>query len=364
MPKKYVPKKKTSLFRFLPAIILGTVVLVGLLLSLTFLKFAQDTRQQAAENTNKIALSLKSSTVDNDKLKIEVIMNSNGYKIAAVDFQGTLVETKPSDVSIEERNTLALNFIHKKISGDNTNTAFRVVQFASLDPNARTSTNGENITLFSFIITKPKDNQITVSFDTVLSSIALQNGTNVMVEYPARQTLGMSGNGEPDRGIHRTCNEYCADNRECDANLVCYFNRCRHPLNRNSTSCAAPVIRTTTTGSGKGGPTTSIAKTTPSPTPKALATPKASPGYLADVATPATSSTSIPVTPFPSPVVIHVSPFPSPVVTTPSPSPKVSPKPTPQPVVQKSGPNWGLAIFSVIGLLAVAGGLFYVFRKR
>jgi hypothetical protein len=365
MPKKYTPKRKPSFFRFLPSLIVGGVVIVGLILSLLYIKFTQDTRQQAAENTNKATLSLSATRADNDHLKIDVNINTYGYKVAAVDLQGTLVETKPSDVSIEERSTLALNFVQKKVTGDNSNVAFRVVQFASLDPNARTSTNGENITLFSFVVNQPKDGKITVSFDTVGSSIAFRDATNVTVEYPTRQTVGIA-DAQKDQGIHRSCNEYCADNRECDANFVCYFNRCRNPLNKDNMKCAAPVKKVTT-ATGVGGPITSVVKVSPSPTikPTVSPSPKTNPGVIVEVATevsPEPNSESIPVTPFPSPLLQS-----SPIVLSSSPMPKVTPKPSATPTVvapQKTGPNWGLAIFSVVGIIAVVGGLIYFAKRR
>ncbi len=47
--------------------------------------------------------------------------------------------------------------------------------------------------------------------------------------------------GPEQQSANRTCNEYCADSRECAAGYACWYNLCRHPLAVESVSCAAPT---------------------------------------------------------------------------------------------------------------------------
>ena len=46
--------------------------------------------------------------------------------------------------------------------------------------------------------------------------------------------------GVPDQGLAFACNEYCSNTGECADSLVCWYNRCRQPLNVTSTSCQQP----------------------------------------------------------------------------------------------------------------------------
>jgi hypothetical protein len=43
-------------------------------------------------------------------------------------------------------------------------------------------------------------------------------------------------------GPNRTCDQYCADSRECAAGYTCFYNRCRRPDNPDSSSCSAPSV--------------------------------------------------------------------------------------------------------------------------
>ncbi len=45
----------------------------------------------------------------------------------------------------------------------------------------------------------------------------------------------------PDRGLNKSCDEYCADSSECSDKYTCYWNRCRLPENPSSESCSLPT---------------------------------------------------------------------------------------------------------------------------
>lgn len=49
-----------------------------------------------------------------------------------------------------------------------------------------------------------------------------------------------------DQGIKRGCNEYCSDNNECAGGLTCWYNRCRAPEKTSDTSCSTWNKPTTT----------------------------------------------------------------------------------------------------------------------
>jgi hypothetical protein len=70
----------------------------------------------------------------------------------------------------------------------------------------------------------------------------------------ATNVTSTSCGGLPNQGLNRSCNQYCADSRECGAGYTCWYNRCRIPGNVESTSCTSPQSTTTTvTGTTKGG---------------------------------------------------------------------------------------------------------------
>jgi hypothetical protein len=403
MPKKSGSRirKINTIWKFLPAALSVLIVLSALLFATILAKNNQDIREQAAVNTSNVNVTLRSGSPDDSHLRIDVFINTQGYKLAGADIQGSLTNTSPQNVKIEAGNTLAVSSVQDKVLQDGSLTKFRGVKFASLDPNAQTSTHGQDILLFSLIVTQPTDKKVSISFNQTGSMISLVgNPANVSTIYPGTQTLALltqsdldnnrkscnqncatdpecksdlrcykgmcrkSSNLEdqycgtpPDQGIHRSCNEYCADNRECDSKYVCYFNRCRNPKNQTSTSCAVPVattrVTTSSSGSGKGGTTTTS-------TPKATPTPVASPTNIAVVSIDGRDLT----TPTPSPI-IFTSPSVSPtlIVETIKPTPSPSPTPAPNQVSSGSVKNMLGIAFILVGIAGLVGGGIWLFKK-
>jgi cell division septation protein DedD len=94
------------------------------------------------------------------------------------------------------------------------------------------------------------------TMETVFSTLP-NNTIRVTVDSPSRYTETNEGNniltytfsagagtgGTTNQG---TCNQYCADSRECNAGFTCFYNRCRRPDNPDSSTCSAPSQTVTT----------------------------------------------------------------------------------------------------------------------
>ncbi len=90
--------------------------------------------------------------------------------------------------------------------------------------------------------TTQADNSLRMTVDANSSYAETNEGNNVLIyEFPADNGVGGL------TGLQRTCNEYCADSRECAANYTCFFNRCRRPDNPDSSTCVAATATVTTT---------------------------------------------------------------------------------------------------------------------
>src|SRR5258708_78292 len=191
MPQKYFAQKnkKRSFWFFLRSFFVLVFLLGGLLLFAFYLKTNQDNRQQASENTNKIVISLQASSPDNNHLKIDVMANTQGYRFAAIDVQGTVAETTSDNVKIENVDSLSLNLVKSNLSQDNQTTHFRVVKLAQPDPNAQTSSHGENTKLFSVIVTNPKNKKATISIDSSASDFSFIGSQPSELQFPAAQTF-------------------------------------------------------------------------------------------------------------------------------------------------------------------------------
>jgi len=407
MPKKPAFSKYTSATKksrswrsYLSGLLVLFLLLVGLLWFVMVLKTNQDVRQQATVTSAPIVFSVRANNLDNTHIKVDVLINTLGYKLAAIDLNGSLNEVNAQNVQVTTGSDLALTVVRNSLTQNNQTTNFRMVEFASLDPTAQTSTHGEDKLLFSFVVSNLLNRQITIHFDAAASSFALIGADQLSAQYPGDQTFVLqtqannneqgskkscnqncatdtecqSGmqcykglcrsqpnledtycNSPPDQGIHRSCNQYCADSNECLSTLVCYYNSCRNPKNVSSTSCSVPVLKktvaqTSTTAKSKGSV---VAIPTPAPTLSNLNLPPGAKIIGID-GKPITAAVASP-TASPS-----FSPF---VIPTPSPSPHIA-SPVPAADVQQSGGSNLPAILLVItgGAIAI-GVLFFVYKK-
>lgn len=79
-------------------------------------------------------------------------------------------------------------------------------------------------------------------------SLDINSLGNMVFTVPQGGNINTSPTPSPnttvgDGGLNRTCNQYCADSRECAAGYNCWYNRCRHPLNIDSSSCTPPAAQ-------------------------------------------------------------------------------------------------------------------------
>lgn len=87
------------------------------------------------------------------------------------------------------------------------------------------------------------DNSLRITVDAPNAYAETNEGNNILV-YTFDADAGTGGT-TTTTGLNRTCNQYCADSRECSAGFTCFYNRCRRPDNPDSTTCAAPTVTVT-----------------------------------------------------------------------------------------------------------------------
>jgi hypothetical protein len=392
MPKKYpvTRKKKSSFLSTLSGVIAFGVVLAGLLFATLLAKENQDLRQQASGEQNPVKLSFRSSAVDDTHMKLDVLINTWTYQLAAADIQGSLSGTTEG-VTLENGSSLALDSVKDQIAQSNSVTSFRIVRFALVNPGAQTSSNNNDVPLFSFIITKPQNNQVTVSINAAASSVAVLGMSNIAVQFPTAQSYTLQTQADldnnrkscgqncatdpecksnlvcykgmcrsksnledqfcgtpPDQGIHRSCNEYCADNKECASDLVCYFNQCRNPKNLKNSSCTNPA-----TPRPSSKPTT----TAVSPSPLASVLPSGSKVTAIDGIPVRSPSPTPEFSPFGSPFLPSARPTPSPSVI-----PSINPSPSSTVQSQQNNSNMG-KLLVIIGAIVGIGVIYIAYQK-
>jgi hypothetical protein len=385
--------------------VLFLLLIAGLLIGFFSLSKNADLRRRADTSSNGAQVSFQSSTINDQDLQIDVMINTQGNALAAFDIEGDLTTATPDTVKIVDGTFLSVDTVDKKLTQTNQGTRFRIVKFASLSASAQTSTHDQTVALFSFVVSKPQNNQVYINIDGGASSVSLVNLGSGNTQLPGSQTLTVQTQADinnskktcnqncatdtecqsgmqcykgacrapanledsactsltSNQGLNRSCNDYCADSTECSSSYTCYFNRCRNPLNTGSDSCAnptsptpAPVKRTATT--------TTTKKITPTPTPNTVVVLPNGAVLTIDgqQVNPDGSMANPTPTPsedlFPSPSIL-------PNVSSPTPTP--TPTPTPAAVVQSPQKKGNLfsTIFIVVGV-AIGLGVIYLGLKR
>lgn len=236
MPKTYLSPRRKQAGRtraFIFGIIGFLVVTFGLIFSLLFIQQNQDIRQKAAGDGSKVEISLGSTMIDNDHLRVNVFINTQAYQLAGLDLQGKISTLAPSAISLDSTSGLSLESVYDKFTSVSDGTQFRVVKFASLGASAITSSHGQKVTLFSFVLTKPSSNQTTVSFDSSLSTISVLGQQGVGVDYQSAQIFTWQAVVAAG-----SCNSACSDTVKCQSSLSCYQGFCRNSYNPTDSSCA------------------------------------------------------------------------------------------------------------------------------
>lgn len=317
-----------------PMIVTAFTALVlsfGLLFGVQYLGQSQNLQRQAAEG-QRVLLRMNGSTIGNNVFRVDFYMNSQGYNVVGTQVTGKISGVNTGDVSIDLGNSLNLQSVGSKLTQLSDGTQFTFTQFAPLDASRKVNTNGKEVPFASITVRRNQGTTFTVTLDSSKTSIPVSGNAQLALDVMQSRSFTISqyqaarstptptpGSNVGDGGIHRSCNQYCADKNECAAGLSCYYNKCRNPLNVTSESCsgaATPQPTPKATPAVVYVPAATPRPATPRPTPTASvsATPRVSPLATASATPIATGSGS-----FYDENSLKVSP--SPTIKRPSPSP-------------------------------------------
>lgn len=330
--------------------------------------FNLDFRRQASGEQLSVTLGNSSTKIQpNQAITVDLMVNTQGKFVSGLQFSGTITGVNQDKSGIVISQIAGLNPVFSEINKVGSDLQFKFVQLANLGSTAFT-TQDKNQKLATFNLYPLNSGEIKLTFDQNNSG-AMEFGKSFLTTNIAQQkysieitnATGGSSNAPADGGIHRSCNEYCADSRECATQYSCWYNRCRNPKNLTEEKCTEPVVAkpkpvTTTvktTATAKGG----VATPTPTPTPQtAIATV---------IITTASSSTRT--------VPPSIAPTPTPKLTSsssPSATKNLASSPSPTPVAlantSQSSNNLGFLIGAAIGvgILAFAAIIFLLKNKN
>jgi hypothetical protein len=383
MPVNYAQKKATSHFiQFFLGGLGIMLMIVGGFLALNAANSSQDIRQQAAGNTPQVIFSLQSSQVSSNKMRVDVMVNTQANDLAAVDLRGALSGAPKDRVFLDQANSLFMDTVKEEVTGNSTQLNFRVVKFASIDKQKPANTHGQTQPLFTFYITQPENDRVSITLSGPTSSVSIIGSSNVDISYPGTQTFTLNPNQDkktcnqncatdtecqsdlfcykgqcrarsnsedtycghpPDLGLQRTCDQYCADGKECGTGLSCYYNKCRNPKNLANTKCA-------------------------NPTPRPVATAKPIVKVVTPVPTPTTGFVVTLVSP--TPIYEESTPYPTSniVIPTVTPEPTISASPSATPAETESRDFQSTSqlgtLLLMVGVLSLIGGIAYLFLKK
>lgn len=284
---------------------------------------------------------------------IPITLNSEQYSFSAVQIKGRVEGVSKDKISLNSPTISGLSTVISQLDTTSNGTLFTLVYFSTAGNGDLFSTKGQAIRLAELSLNSVPAGRYTFQIERTESLVTSFTFPGLSLTLPSGGSILASDQaGTPDQGIHRSCNEYCADSRECQNNFTCYFNRCRNPKNLNAENCAEPTP-TPTPRPATPRPVQRVATPRPTatpiptPTPTPLATPVIS-------GVPSITSVASPVTPSPIPTIVPATP-------TPTPTPTVTPAPITQP--EKSGsPFVTFLIFAIVIGVGVGVG-FFVLKK-
>lgn len=177
---------------------------------------------------------------------VDFEVNTKGKQYSGIQMSGTIsgVDQEKSNLIVAQPS--GLNPIFTNMEKDGDNLTFNFIHFSS------TVTPFNSIDSFTKLATLSlypnEDSEITITLDGNQSGgVEYEqdfNQTSInKVSYKIELDDNIGGSSAPpDQGIHRGCNEYCADSRECQSQFSCYYNRCRNPKNLTGDDCSDPII--------------------------------------------------------------------------------------------------------------------------
>lgn len=244
----------------------------------------------------------------NQAFTVDFEVNTKGRNYSGIQMAGTISGVDQDKSNLIVSQPAGLNPIFTSVTKDGNNLKFKFIDFSSTITPFNSNDNFVKLATLSLY---PKgDGEVIITLDGNESGGVEygqefnQSSVN-KISYNIDVDEGTGGtSAPPDQGIHRSCNEYCADSRECEDKYSCYYNRCRNPKNLTEETCAdpiiiqpTPIVTTTTTNVS----TTSQAKgETVEPTPT-TATSSTIANVIITSATTSSTQKYLVATPSPSP---------------------------------------------------------------
>lgn len=150
---------------------------------------SSETRRRATESDAVVPVTLQATQVGSNQVRVFVMINTWGYSLAGFDVRGEILGASPSQVAVENSTQLSMDTVASTLTSVTNGTGFRLVKFAPLSPTAVTSTGGQTRVLFSFLVTNPSNNRVTVALDSNQSLFSFQVVGDVDVSYVSAQTF-------------------------------------------------------------------------------------------------------------------------------------------------------------------------------
>ncbi len=205
----------------------------------------QPGKQYEVEHTAAIQNSVKNTTAPTTPVNVELKINNQTYIRNTLVYRDLTSKTEGESVTIKGVFTAAQkNTFVVSIDPDN------VYPEQKEDNNAWQTTTEYSTTV------RQCNETCNSNSDCKADQRCYDNGSEKRCRLVTNVT-STSCSAAPDQGLRRSCNQYCADTRECAAGLTCWYNKCRLLQNLESTSCRMPRITLASTGgTTKGGITT------------------------------------------------------------------------------------------------------------
>src|SRR5688572_17500383 len=108
-------RKHSSTASFFAMAIAAMILSFGLLAGVRFMDRSQELRQQASQGQT-VKLRLHGETVQPGELRIDFLLNSQGYNVAGTQVTATLTGAAPNEVSIDLNNSINLERVGSRVT--------------------------------------------------------------------------------------------------------------------------------------------------------------------------------------------------------------------------------------------------------
>ncbi len=363
---------RKSKFRLLPLFGLALfLVLSGLgFWAMQKQGFNLDFRKQASGEQLSVTLGNSSTKIQpNQAVTVDLMVNTQGKFVSGLQFTGTITGVNQDKSGVVISQITGLNPVFSEVTKVGSDLHFKFVELAAFGSSAFT-THDQSQKIATFNLYPLQSGEVKLTFDQNNSG-AMEFGKSFLssnvgqqkytVEVTSATATGGNSNAPADAGIHRSCNQYCADSRECATEFSCWYNRCRNPKNIQEEKCTDPVVV-------KPAPVTPVVKVTTTTTKgTTVATPTPTPAAKTAVATVViTTASSSTRTATPSSRPVQNLNSTSTTTTTKSLANSPSPSPVALANTSQSSSSLGFLIGAAIvtGLLAFGAIIFFLKNRN